>query len=155
MESGKIFILFVILSLGYSCFTGFQKEREKERRIRQRCTLRISGIIDHMDKGSFYNGMRWTQIGGKKSYAHSFTGHRYMIYRYQVDGKEYIGMDSRMGLSFLKAGKPGSEAVLYVNPKNADEFYTPGEDRNVKLSRGIFPAVFLLVTAAFLALFWK
>ncbi len=154
MDAGKLFILFFILSVGYSAFTGFQKDCDKEQGIRQRCTQRIAGIIDHMDSGTFYNGMHWTQIGGKKSYVHSYTGHRYMIYSYQVDGKEFKGMDSRMALSVLRSGPPGTEAVLYVNPKNPEEFYTPGEDRNVMLTRGIYPAFFLIFTSIVLVFFF-
>lgn len=153
MDSKILFVLFFILSLGYSAYTGYQKQRDTEQGIRQRCTLRITGIIDKMDNGTYYNGMRWSKMGGRKSYVHSYTAHRYMIYCYKVDGREFAGMDSRMALSFIKAGKPGSEAVLYVNPKNPDEFYTPGEDRNVMLTRGIFPAVFLFFTVIILIFF--
>ena len=176
MEVSFEFVLAVAV-LGGAFLVGANQmgNRPVWRGLKERCSCRTHGTIEYLDSGFFVEEPRlrgryerrggigvsvggfsckgllgsMPQFGmnGRYTYGHRIIPHRFTIYRYHVDGKEYSGIDARIPYVIFPAGRPGEEVEICYNPKNPSECCCPGEDRNVHggpwILLGIVAAPFL------------
>lgn len=148
----------IILSLIVLAIAAYLtiSQRNAERNIKKRCTAITSGVIDHMERSGFYNGMKFGRRGFRINCYPSCTLVCHTIYRYNAKNKDYIGIDARMPVACFKAGRPGDSVEIFYNPKDGREFYCPNENKNIKYSWWILAglAIIAIVTIRIVLYFY-
>ena len=174
----EVVLVVVIFGGAFLVGVKQMSERQVRRGLKERCSCRTYGTIGYLDSGFYVeeprlrrryermgSGGMGLSVGGYKlkgllrsmpqfglngrwTYGPNIIPHRFTIYNYHVEGKEYSGIDARIPYVVFSAGQPGDEVEICYNPKNPSEFYCPREDRNVRWSPwvglGIVAAPFLM-----------
>ncbi len=144
---GFICILLVLFHL----FVLFQRINSSysAKILKDTCRLKTSGRIEFVDRGICYAGTKFHKRGRfHASYTPIYIFHWYTVYSYDAKGQHYTGVDSRLPLAFLPAGKPGEEAEIYYNPNDGRIFYCPGEDKNARYGYLMFIGLSVLAGLA-------